>query len=88
MHSPMPFRSAAIIASALLLAACGSRSTDTVEDSKTTVLSGGGLIEGTTNDASALEGGMNSAVAAPPAPARPAPEKKAPDDAEPADNAT
>ncbi len=56
------------LAAALLLAACGSKSTDTIEDSKLTVMNGAGLIEGTTNDSTTLEAGMNSAVTAAPAP--------------------
>lgn len=57
------------LAAALLLVACGSKSTDTVEDSKLTVMNGAGLIEGTTNDSATLETGMNSAVTAVPTPA-------------------
>ena len=56
------------LAAALLLVACGSKSTDTVEDSKLTVMNGAGLIEGTTNDSATLEAGMNSAITAAPAP--------------------
>lgn len=46
----------ASLASALLLGACGSGgSTDNAEDTSLTPLNGAALIEGTTNDSSALE---------------------------------
>lgn len=49
------------IALLLLLAACGKQSTtDTAKDSELTLVKGAALVEGTTNDASALEGAAES----------------------------
>ena len=56
------------LAAALLLAACGSKSTDTIEDSKLTVMNGAGLIEGTPSDRARLEAGGTRAIPAAPAP--------------------
>ena len=69
------------LAAALLLAACGSKSTDTVEDSKLTVMNGAGLIEGPTSDSTPLKAGMNSPPAAAPAPAAPKNATAEPDNA-------
>ncbi len=55
------------MATALLLMACsGKSSTDTVDDSQLTQMNGVGTIEGTVNDAAAMDGPMNSATSAEP----------------------
>lgn len=43
------------ISAALMVSACGTKSTDTVDNSEITEMNAMGMMEGTTNDASAMD---------------------------------
>lgn len=50
-----PFLAAFVMTTGLALAACGGKSGDTVDNSEITELNAAGMMEGTTNDASAMD---------------------------------
>lgn len=55
-----------VAAAGLAVAACGDKSTDTVDGSELTELNAAGMMEGTTNDASAMDVATDTNVATPP----------------------
>lgn len=52
-----------IVAAGLAVAACGDNSTDTVDSSELTELNAAGMMEGTTNDASAMDVATDTNIA-------------------------
>lgn len=58
-----PFLAAFVVAMGMSVAACGDKSTDTVDNSELTELNAAGMMEGTTNDASAMDVATDTNVA-------------------------
>lgn len=54
---------AAAVAGGLAVSACGGSSTDTVDNSEITEMNAAGMMEGTTNDASAMDMATDTNVA-------------------------
>ena len=52
-----------VTAAGLSVAACGDKSTDTVDNSELTELNAAGMMEGTTNDASAMDVATDTNIA-------------------------
>ena len=57
---------AIVVTAGLAVAACGGKSNDTVDNSEITELNAAGMMEGTTNDASAMDVATDTNVAAAP----------------------
>ena len=61
-----PLLAAIVVTAGLAVAACGGKSNDTVDNSEITELNAAGMMEGTTNDASAMDVATDTNVAAAP----------------------
>ena len=53
-----------VVAGGLMISACGDKSADTVDNSEITEMNAAGMMEGTTNDASAMDMATDTNVAA------------------------
>lgn len=61
-----PILATFVVAAGLAVAACGGKSTDTVDNSEITELNAAGMMEGTTNDAAAMDVATDTNVASTP----------------------